>query len=101
MTNGQEWRAWLGRHGPAMLLLARQWVGSCADAEDVVQEAFLRFWRARDRGDDPVAYLYACVKRAALGWQRGRRRRVRREGGVASCRAGTGRGEAPRGGPMG
>jgi RNA polymerase sigma-70 factor (ECF subfamily) len=51
-----------------------------------VQEAFLRFWRARDRAEDRVAYLYACVKRAALDWQRGGRRRVRREEAVASAR---------------
>jgi RNA polymerase sigma factor (sigma-70 family) len=98
MTSGQEWRAWLGRHGPAMLLLARQWVGgqfgARADAEDVVQEAFLRFWRHRDRADDPAAYLYACVKRAALDWQRGGRRRLRREEAVASAR-GTGVADEP------
>ena len=94
MTGGQDWRAWLGRHGPAMLLLARQWVGGRADAEDVVQEAFLRFWRSRDRADDPIAYLYACVKRAALDWQRGGRRRVRREEEAASAR-GTGAADEP------
>ena len=94
MTDGQEWRAWLGRHGPAMLLLARQWTSTRADAEDVVQEAFLRFWRNRDRADDPVAYLYTCVKRAALDWQRGGRRRARREQAVASAR-GEGAGGEP------
>ena len=81
-----EWRAWLGRHGPTMLMLARQWVGRRDDAEDVVQEAFVRFWRARDRAADPVAYLFACVKRAGMDWQRGGRRRERREEAVASMR---------------
>jgi RNA polymerase sigma-70 factor (ECF subfamily) len=76
-----------------MLLLARQWVGGRADAEDVVQEAFLRFWRARDRADDPVAYLYACVKRAALDWQRGGQRRARRERAVAGSRPEAGQDE--------
>jgi RNA polymerase sigma-70 factor (ECF subfamily) len=61
-----------------------------------VQEAFLRFWRARDRGDrdgatrpieDPVAYLFACVKRAAMDWQRGGRRRGLRENSVAAARS--------------
>jgi RNA polymerase sigma-70 factor (ECF subfamily) len=91
MASGEQWQAWLGRHGPGMLLLARQFVASRADAEDVVQEAFLRFWRAREQSDvpvaDPVAYLYACVKRSALDWQRGGRRRTRRETSVASGRA--------------
>jgi RNA polymerase sigma-70 factor (ECF subfamily) len=95
MADGQKWRAWLGRHGPAMLLLARQFVLSAADAEDVVQDAFVRFWRSRERGgddnrepvSDAVAYLYACVKHAALDHLRGGRRRLRREEAVASARA--------------
>ena len=66
-----------------MLLLARQWVPTRADAEDVVQEAFLRFWRSGRRGGavvaDPVAYLFGCVKHVAMDWQRGGRRRARRE----------------------
>jgi len=90
MKAGGEWSEWLGRHGPGMLLLARQWVMTRADAEDVVQEAFLRFWRARERRDvsidDPVAYLFACVRHAVMDWQRGGRRRGRREASVASER---------------
>jgi RNA polymerase sigma-70 factor (ECF subfamily) len=78
-----NWEEWLRRHGPALLLAARQWVSRQADAEDVVQEAFLRFWRCRDRAADPAAYLYACAKRCALEWHRGGRRRERREGAAA------------------
>ena len=90
---GDEWRAWLGRHGPAMLMLARQWCARRSDAEDVVQEAFLRFWRARDRADDPVPYLYACVKRAASDWQLGGHRRARREHAAAGLRPEAGENE--------
>src|SRR5262245_14512156 len=78
-----QWTFWLDRHGPALVLLARQWGAGHADAEDVVQEAFVRFWRSRHRAADAVAYLYACVKRCALDWQRGRRRRSRREQAAA------------------
>jgi RNA polymerase sigma-70 factor (ECF subfamily) len=78
-----EWAVWLDRHGPALVLLARQWVAPRADAEDVVQDAFVRFWRSRHRAADPAAYLYACVKRSALDWQRGRARRARREAAAA------------------
>jgi len=96
---GQEWSDWLGRHSPGMLLLARQWVTGRADAEDVVQEAFLRFWRSAGRTQgsvaDPVAYLFACVKRAAMDWQRGGRRRGRREEAVALSRS-----EANEDGPL-
>jgi RNA polymerase sigma-70 factor (ECF subfamily) len=77
--SADAWAVWLDEHGAAMILLARQWTPSRADAEDVVQEAFVRFWRARDRVEEPVAYLYACVKRCALDAQRGRHRRQRRE----------------------
>lgn len=78
-----QWAPWLVEHGPALLLLARQWTSSRADAEDVVQEGFFRFWRSRHRADDPVAYLYACIKRCAMEWHRADRRRSRREEAAA------------------
>lgn len=85
MADGpDDWSEWLDRHGAALVLFGRQWLPSRADAEDVVQEAFVRFWRARRRAADPTAYIFACVKRCALDWQRGLRRRLRRE--VASAR---------------
>jgi len=75
-----EWAIWLDQHAPALLLLARQWTSSRPDAEDIVQEAFLRFWRCRHRAADPVAYLYACIKHAAMEWHRsGHRRRIREQ----------------------
>jgi RNA polymerase sigma-70 factor (ECF subfamily) len=80
---GDEWVAWLDRHGAALVLLARQWVPSRADAEDVVQEAFVRFWRTRERVADPPAFLYGCVRYCALGWLRSRTRGARREAAVA------------------
>ena len=78
-----QWTSWLDRHGPALLLFARQWLPCRADAEDVVQEAFVRFWRSRQRANDPTAYIFACVKRCALDWQRSHRRRSRREEAIA------------------
>lgn len=38
--------------------------GSRADAEDIVQDAFLRFAAADARIDNPRAYLYRCVANA-------------------------------------
>lgn len=78
-----DWRGWLSRHGPALLLLARQYVRSASDAEDVVQDAFVRFWRRREGVLDRVAFLYVCVKRCALDWQRGKQRQARREQAAA------------------
>ena len=87
--DSDQWTVWLDRHGAALVLLARQWVPSRADAEDVVQEAFVRFWRSRHRAADPAAYLYACVKHCALDWQRSRKRQSRREEAAARPEAET------------
>lgn len=85
MTDRSErWRDWLERLGPALVLFARQWAESHADAEDVVQDAFVRFWRhGRHRARDPRAYLFASVRRSALDRRRGDRRRRRREAAAA------------------
>src|SRR5438094_855474 len=82
-----DWAVWLNRHGPALVLLARQWVASHADAEDIVQEAFVRFWRSRERARDSAAYLFACVKSCAQDWLRGKQRRERRETAAAAAGA--------------
>jgi RNA polymerase sigma-70 factor (ECF subfamily) len=82
--SADDWSTWFRRHGPAMLLLARQWTHTTADAEDVVQDAFLRFWRSRHRAEDPGAYLYACVRHSASDLRRGRLRRTTRERLAAS-----------------
>lgn len=74
-----HWRQWLRRHGPALLLFARQWSSSHADAEDAVQNGFLKFWKNRRRGRDQVGYFYACVRSAAMDMGRAQRRRRSRE----------------------
>ena len=75
-----NWTAWFDRHGAAMLMLARQRVVSRADAEDVVQNAFIRFWKQRAGVKDSQAYLFRCVQHAAVDFIRsGRRRRAREQ----------------------
>lgn len=48
---------------PTALALARQVLGRAEDAEDVVQEAFLRLWSARpqDRGDARLATYFNTI----------------------------------------
>ncbi len=74
-----QWQALLDEHGAALLLFARQHAASQVDAEDALQEAFVRFWRSRDRVRDPLPYLYSCVRTAALDLRRSAHRRQQRE----------------------
>jgi RNA polymerase sigma-70 factor (ECF subfamily) len=75
-----SWKDWFQLYGPKLLLCARQWTHSAADAEDVVQEAFVRFWqRQRHLGGDPMPLLVTSARRAALDLARTNQRRSRRE----------------------
>jgi len=73
-----NWRACFSQVAPGLVLFARQWTRSAADAEDVVQEAFVRFWRKQHRIDNR-ALLYATVRSIALDFLRRNRRREQRE----------------------
>ena len=79
-SEDESWKEWFERHGPKLLLCARQWTRSLADAEDVVQEAFVRFWRRqRQLGGEPDALLFTSVRRAAIDLARSNARRGARE----------------------
>jgi RNA polymerase sigma-70 factor (ECF subfamily) len=74
------WKHWFEAHGPRLLLCARQWTRSLADAEDVLQEAFVRYWRhQRQLPGDPQALLITSIRRAALDHARRESRRIMRE----------------------
>ncbi len=74
----EDWKVCFSEFGPGLLLFARQWVRSPADAEDIVQEAFVKFWRRNHRVDNR-ALLYATVRSIALDHIRRDSRRARRE----------------------
>ena len=78
VANHEEWKVCFSQFGPGLLLFARQWVRSPADAEDIVQEAFVKFWR-RNHKIDNRALLYATVRSVALDLIRRDSRRARRE----------------------
>jgi RNA polymerase sigma-70 factor, ECF subfamily len=70
---------------PLLFSIAYRMLGSVASAEDVLQEAFLRFDRATGDGtpiDSPKAYLSAVVTRLAIDELRSAR--VRRESYVGT-----------------
>lgn len=75
-----SWKNRFQLYGPKLLLCARQWTRSLADAEDVVQEAFVRFWRhQRQLPGEPMALLVTSVRRAAFDLARREGRRAVRE----------------------
>jgi RNA polymerase sigma-70 factor, ECF subfamily len=74
----EDWKVCFSQLGPGLVLFARNWVRSPADAEDVVQEAFVKFWR-RNHSIENRALLYATVRSIALDFIRRDSRRARRE----------------------
>ena len=62
---------------PLLFAIAYRMLGSVSEAEDVVQEAFLRYHRAAAKPDSPKAYLSAVTTRLCI--DHARSARVRRE----------------------
>jgi RNA polymerase sigma-70 factor (ECF subfamily) len=83
IASGSSHRAWHECYrllAPKLLLFARQWAPSPADAEDIVQTAFVRFWQKQpDAGPEHYPLAYAAVRTAALDFLRSSTRRNRRE----------------------
>jgi RNA polymerase sigma-70 factor (ECF subfamily) len=79
----ETWKICFAQLGPALLLFARRWTNCRADAEDVVQEAFVRFWR-RQHSIENRALLYATVRSTALDRLRRDQRRAWREASAAT-----------------
>src|SRR5260370_25995216 len=76
----QAWRDCYRQLAPKLLLFARQWIASTADAEDVVQTAFVRFWQKQpEAAAEHYPLLFAAVRSAALDHLRASVRRSRRE----------------------
>ena len=80
ISENESWKTWFRHNGPKLLLCARQWTTSLSEAEDLVQDAFVRFWR-RQRGlpGEPLALLLVSIRRAAFDAGRRRSRRTERE----------------------
>ena len=83
LARHEDWNSCFCEIAPGLLLFARQWVQSAADAEDIVQEAFIKFWR-RNHKIENRALLYAAVRSIALDFIRRDSRRARREASAIS-----------------
>ena len=78
--SAQDWRAWFAENGARLRLIARQWTRSEADADDVMQEAFVRFWKhQRHLPGNPNALVVTSIRRSALDLLRRSDRRASRE----------------------
>ncbi|HRK16488.1 MAG TPA: RNA polymerase sigma factor [Prosthecobacter sp.] len=74
------WKRCFEQVAPRLLLYACQLCPSRADAEDVVQMAFVRWWRRFPDGDENhIPLLYAAVRTIALDQRRSQQRRAARE----------------------
>ena len=70
------------RYRPLMFSIAYRMTGSVSDAEDIVQEAFLRATRNNAPADNQKAYLATITTRLAIDHLRSAR--VRRESYVGT-----------------
>lgn len=66
MGQKRDWNAWISENGAKLVLYAKRWTQDQAEAEDWVQEAFMRFWRSQTEADSPVYFLYRCVRNVAI-----------------------------------
>lgn len=76
----EPWRTCYRQLAPKLLLYARQWVNSAADAEDIVQTTFIKFWKRQpDAKPEHYPLLYAALRTTAMDYRRSQERRDRRE----------------------
>lgn len=78
-TSG-DWKQCFRELAPRLILYARQFVDNMADAEDVVQMAFVRWWHRYPDGDcSQIPLLYAAVRSISIDLRRKDMRRLLRE----------------------
>jgi RNA polymerase sigma-70 factor (ECF subfamily) len=76
----EAFRHLVERHSPALFRLAYRMTGNEHDAEDVVQEAFIKAYRSLDRFEDRSlvgSWLYRITSNCAFDLLRARQRRER------------------------
>jgi RNA polymerase sigma-70 factor (ECF subfamily) len=75
-TSNHDWTGLYREFGARLLLFARQLAPALNEAEDIVQEAFVRYWRSREAQPGlPSTLLFRFVKQIAVDhWRRNQRR---------------------------
>jgi RNA polymerase sigma-70 factor (ECF subfamily) len=96
--DGEAFRLLVERHSRALFNLAYRMTGNEHDAEDVVQEAFLKAYRSLDRFEDRSqvgSWLYRIAANCAFDVLRRRKRREDRHDSLAEEDAPEPQAEAP------
>jgi len=75
---------WFDAYSAELALYARQWL-KADQAEDVVQDVFVRLGTQRRRPKSPKAWLFRSVRNAAISHLRSHRRRQRHEAASATA----------------
>lgn len=83
----QTWRELFDRYAPALLLYLRQRGYVFSDAEDVIQDAFVKLIQRDQMPERPVEYLHVVARNTALDHKRGLKRRQLREQSAVGQRA--------------
>jgi RNA polymerase sigma-70 factor (ECF subfamily) len=79
----RDLEAVIREHYAALRVVALKFVRSPDVAEDIVQEAIIKYWEHRERGKEIVStgnYLFTLVKNASLNYLRGEQRAAERHG---------------------
>ncbi|HOU89005.1 MAG: ECF RNA polymerase sigma factor SigE [Verrucomicrobia bacterium ADurb.Bin006] len=75
-----EWRDLWAEYAPRLLLFARQQTPRLSDAEDIVQDAFVRYWRAQQANPSlSPDVLFVMIRRIAIDYARKNHGRFVRE----------------------
>jgi len=85
MSEPRVWQSWLKENSHKWLLYARQQTRSDADAEDVLQDALVKTWKACEGkiSDETTSLVYTNIRRCAIDRGRSNSRREEREQKVA------------------
>ncbi len=81
MSERATWQEWLRENGSRWLLYARQQTRTETDAEDVLQDALVKTWKAcqGEVGPDTVGLVFANIRRCAIDRARSSQQRQLRE----------------------